>query len=274
MRDDGDIFQANPPGLTRVLTNAAAFVAGAGGLGSNVAMLLVRAGIGKLTIADFDRVSASNLNRQWYTRHQLGKLKVEALRDNLLDINPDVQVEIFPVRLSEENFSTVIPLRPDLIFECFDSPAAKAELTRFVLTYRRDIPYIAVSGIGGAGALERLCIREVRHGFFLIGDGETDVADGIGTLSTRVMAAAAAQAHCGITLLNQLALKRPELFYAGQSLEVAAADGRQFIVGQMFEPDSFQNQCRITEGKISAEQEFMASGHIDAMPEHTPAEDS
>ena len=56
-------------------------VAGAGGLGSNVAMALTRVGIGKLIIADFDVVSESNLNRQFYFRDQLNRKKVEALKD-------------------------------------------------------------------------------------------------------------------------------------------------------------------------------------------------
>ncbi len=54
-----------------ILENAKVGIAGAGGLGSNVAMLLVRAGMKKLVIADFDTVNESNLNRQFFFRHQL-----------------------------------------------------------------------------------------------------------------------------------------------------------------------------------------------------------
>lgn len=195
------MFRANVPGVTPVLRQASAFIGGAGGLGSNVAVMLVRAGIGKLCIVDFDCVSISNLNRQNYGVAQIGRIKVEALRENLLQINPALIVEIHCERLTDKNFSILVPDDVDLIFECFDDPGAKAALCRFALTQRSAIPFIAVSGIGGAGPLEN--IRTVRKSptFYLIGDGESDVSDGNGTLSTRVIAAAAAQAHCGIQIL-------------------------------------------------------------------------
>lgn len=198
-----DIFSANAPGVTAVLQRASAFIAGAGGLGSNVAAMLARAGIGRLVIADFDTVSYSNLNRQMFTVGQVGLLKVKALRDNLLQINPDLQIEIHPVKLDENNFMMVIPENIDLIFECFDHPEAKASLTRFVLSQYPDVFYIAVSGIGGAGSLDTLKTTSRTPRFYLIGDGESDVRSGQGTLSTRVVTAAAMQADCGIKLLLQ-----------------------------------------------------------------------
>ena len=66
-----------------ILENAKVGIAGAGGLGSNVAMLLVRAGMKKLVIADFDIVNESNLNRQFFFRHQLGEKKIDALAARL-----------------------------------------------------------------------------------------------------------------------------------------------------------------------------------------------
>ena len=69
-------------------------IAGAGGLGSNCALNLVRVGFEKLTIADFDRVDASNLDRQFYFLDQVGKIKVEALKENLLRINPALELKI------------------------------------------------------------------------------------------------------------------------------------------------------------------------------------
>ena len=61
-------------------------IAGAGGLGSNVAISLSRAGIGKLIISDFDIIEPSNLNRQQYFIEQIGKPKVIALKENLMRI--------------------------------------------------------------------------------------------------------------------------------------------------------------------------------------------
>ena len=198
---DNAIFSANAPGVTAILQGATVFIAGTGGLGSNVAMMLTRAGIGRILIADFDLVSESNLNRQMYTFAQVGKVKVEALKENLLQINPFLRIDAFPVELTEWNFAEFIPDSADLIFECFDNPAAKAALTRFALIRRPSIPYIAVSGIGGVAPLENIRTVQRSPFFYLVGDGESDVTAGHGTIATRVIAAAAAQAHCGIRLL-------------------------------------------------------------------------
>ena len=87
----------------RVLESARVGIAGAGGLGSNAAMLLVRAGVKSLTIADFDRVNESNINRQFFFRRQIGRKKVDALAENLRMIEPDVDLEMLDMRLTPAN---------------------------------------------------------------------------------------------------------------------------------------------------------------------------
>ena len=72
----------------RAFSNATVAVCGLGGLGSNVAVSLARAGIGKLILMDFDRVDITNLHRQQYKVIQLGRPKVEALAENLREIEP------------------------------------------------------------------------------------------------------------------------------------------------------------------------------------------
>ena len=91
----------------RILENAKVGIAGAGGLGSNVAMLLVRAGMKKLVIADFDTVNESNLNRQFFFRRQLGEKKIDALAANLREIEPDLALELHDVRLTPDNADLV-----------------------------------------------------------------------------------------------------------------------------------------------------------------------
>ena len=91
----------------RILESARVGIAGAGGLGSNVAMLLVRAGIGKFVIADFDEVNESNLNRQFFFRGQIGEKKVDALARNLRLVEPDLELELHDVRLTSENVAKV-----------------------------------------------------------------------------------------------------------------------------------------------------------------------
>ena len=73
-----------------ILEHAVIGIAGAGGLGSNCAMHLVRSGVRKFVIADFDTVSAGNLNRQFFFTDQIGRSKVEALAENLRRIEPSL----------------------------------------------------------------------------------------------------------------------------------------------------------------------------------------
>ena len=83
--------------IKSILKDYTVGIAGAGGLGSNVAMALTRTGVGNLIIADFDRVSESNLNRQFYFKHQVGFKKVDVLKTNLLSINPDLNITTYDI---------------------------------------------------------------------------------------------------------------------------------------------------------------------------------
>ena len=94
-----NIFERNCSGITEKLQQKTVAIAGLGGLGSNAAIALVRAGIGKLIIVDFDKVELSNLNRQHYFQSDLGRLKSEALRDHLININPDIKLEVHNKKL-------------------------------------------------------------------------------------------------------------------------------------------------------------------------------
>ena len=114
------------------LENAKVGIAGAGGLGSNVAMLLVRAGMKKLVIADFDTVNESNLNRQFFFRHQLGEKKIDALAANLHLIEPSLTLELHDTRLSPENADWVFS-GCQIIVEALDSAEGKAMLLRALL---------------------------------------------------------------------------------------------------------------------------------------------
>ena len=78
-------------------------IAGVGGIGSNVAVHLARAGCTSLKLVDFDRVELSNLNRQFYFIEQIGGLKVDMLRENLLRIVPDAVIETAGLRLTPRN---------------------------------------------------------------------------------------------------------------------------------------------------------------------------
>ena len=199
-----NIFSANPPGVTEILKGKSAFVAGAGGLGSNVCVMLVRAGVENITVIDFDRVEASNLNRQQYFKDQIGTSKVKALKENLLRINPELKINAIEQRLTSDNCREIIPEKTDMIFECFDGAEAKAMLTSFALSVRADTPIIAVSGLAGLGSCEDIKINRGPGKLYIVGDGTSEMNPETGTISSRVTQVSAIQTHIGIRLLLNL----------------------------------------------------------------------
>ncbi len=174
-----------------LIKNARIGIAGAGGLGSNCAHILVRCGFEKLRIADFDKVSLSNLNRQLYHSRHLGKLKVECLTEILEEISPGLQVETFPVKLDSTNIHQVFDCC-DVIVEAFDNPECKAMLMEEYWGSNKLI--VAVSGIGGFGPADRVITRELRENTFVIGDSSSEVNDNVKPYAPSVMIAAAKQA--------------------------------------------------------------------------------
>ena len=112
-----------------ILENAKVGIAGAGGLGSNVAMLLVRAGMKKLVVADFDTVNESNLNRQFFFRRQLGEKKIDALAANLREIEPELALELHDVRLTADNADLVFA-GCQIVVEALDSAEATMNVNR------------------------------------------------------------------------------------------------------------------------------------------------
>mgnify|MGYP003296501966 CR=1 FL=1 len=175
-------------------------ICGLGGLGSNIAIALARAGIGKLILIDFDRVDITNLHRQQYKASQIGMYKTDALADNLREIAPYISLEIHTERITEDNAVTLLR-DADIICEAFDDAECKAMLTNTVLTEMRDKYLVAASGMAGLYDANRIKTRKVTSKFYLCGDGESDVADGIGLVSSRVMICAAHQAHTVLRIL-------------------------------------------------------------------------
>ncbi len=175
-------------------------ICGLGGLGSNIAIALARAGIGKLILIDFDKVDITNLHRQQYKVSQIGMYKTEALRENLKDMNPYLETEVHTICITEEN---AINLLADcnIICEAFDNAECKAMLTNLVLEEMPDKYLVAASGMAGMGSANSIHTRKVSRRFYLCGDGVSDVKDGIGLVSSRVMLCAAHQAHTVLRLI-------------------------------------------------------------------------
>ena len=175
-------------------------ICGLGGLGSNIAICLARVGIGRLILIDFDVVDVTNLHRQQYKFNQVGMPKVEALKENLLEINPFIKIETHQVRLTEENTVDLIK-DADVVCEAFDKAECKAMLIDIVFTNYPDKYLVSSSGMAGFGSVNEIVTKKITSRFYLSGDGVSDVNSGIGLISSRVMACAAHEAHMALRIL-------------------------------------------------------------------------
>jgi sulfur carrier protein ThiS adenylyltransferase len=165
-------------------------IAGAGGLGSNCAACLVRVGFRRFTIADFDKVDATNLDRQFYFKDQVGTKKVEALRANLQRINSSIEVQMAPVKLETSNIQEIF-CECDVVVECLDRAEAKSMLVSRLLSSGKLI--VSASGLGGYGSSDDLKVHRLKPNLILIGDLASDIAKAP-ALAPRVNIAAAKQA--------------------------------------------------------------------------------
>lgn len=105
--------------LQNKISAARVAVCGLGGLGSNIAIALARAGVGHLHLIDFDRVDLTNLNRQQYAVGQLGQYKTDALRETLSLISPYCDVTCDTIQVTEETLPDLLKTE-DYICEAFD----------------------------------------------------------------------------------------------------------------------------------------------------------
>ena len=187
--------------LQAKFTGSTAAICGLGGLGSNIAVSLARAGIGRLILIDFDKVDISNLHRQQYQADQIGLYKTEALTETLKRIAPYVEIVSHSVRMTEENFQELLQ-DADIICEAFDAAEAKAMLVNGGLEKLHTKYLIAASGMAGLGSANSIKTRRVMERFYLCGDGVSDVGDDIGLVAPRVMLCAAHQAQMVLRILS------------------------------------------------------------------------
>ena len=140
------------------LRNSSVGIAGTGGLGSNAAVALARAGIGKLILVDFDKIEKSNLDRQYFFLDQVGKIKVEALKDNIKRIDSTVKVQALKQKLEkgsmEKPFHNV-----DVVIEALDNATTKMEFIEEILLKLPDKPVVAASGVTGYGNSDRIVTK-------------------------------------------------------------------------------------------------------------------
>jgi sulfur carrier protein ThiS adenylyltransferase len=182
------------PGVHEIVQNAKVGIMGLGGLGTVVAGALARIGVGKLILADFDVVEPSNLNRQQYSISQIGEKKTEALKKNLLQMNPYISIETVDGLLTEESIPRIFK-NVDVLAECFDDPAMKAAALRTVLTNMSGTGYVGASGLAGFGDNNAIRTKKIHANVYIIGDGTSAAGPGQGLMAPRVGIAAHHQAN-------------------------------------------------------------------------------
>ena len=195
-----EFLSRQPVEKTNVLNKGCVGIAGAGGLGSVVADNLARAGVGKLVIADFDRIEPSNLNRQRFSISQLGMLKADTLCQNIKEFNPFIEIVTVNDKVTASNSAEIFK-GCKVVAECFDRADEKAML---VSSLRKCLPetfVVAVSGIAGTQNGSEIEIKKLSDKLYIIGDLKSDSESGIGLFASRVGIAASMQAHLILRIL-------------------------------------------------------------------------
>lgn len=178
------------------IKNTKIAIAGCGGLGSNCAMLLVRAGFVNFSLVDFDTIELSNLNRQFYRYNQIGLSKVRTLKNNLLEINPNLNIATLEAKIEDSNIDSFID-GADIVVEAFDKAEDKAMISTRMFADPR--PFVCVSGIAGFGDSDRIVTKKINNNW-VIGDGISGV-ESAPPLAPAVMIAAAKEADVVLSIV-------------------------------------------------------------------------
>ena len=194
-----DLLKRNVKGISKKLKKTRVCILGLGGLGSNVAVLLARSGIGYLKLVDFDIVEASNLNRQQYRISHIGIKKTEAMKSIIREINPFVEVDILDIKVDRENIYSIVG-DIEIVVEAFDRAETKAMTLEELLTDKNKI-VVSASGMAGLGSANEIVTRKIKDNFYLIGDNYSDYEEYSGIMSTRVMLCAAHQANIVLRII-------------------------------------------------------------------------
>lgn len=188
------------PEMRALLASSTVAVVGCGGLGSNVAAMLLRSGVRTLTLIDFDLVEESNLNRQLFFRDQIGQPKTEALAATLLRIDPEARLTLHTRRVTADDIADLVG-DADVIVEAVDRADTKAMLVNTLMEALPDTPLVTASGLAGSGSANAVVTQRPCDNLYLVGDLESDVTAGHPLFASRVMVAAAHEAHAVIRRL-------------------------------------------------------------------------
>ena len=129
------------------LQNSHVAVFGVGGVGGYTAEMLVRAGVGELTIVDFDVVDITNLNRQIIALNStIGKNKVDVMRERLLDINPNLKINAINEKYTADNRDKFFSTKYDYVVDAIDMVTSKVDLIKYC--HANNIEIISAMGAG------------------------------------------------------------------------------------------------------------------------------
>ncbi len=165
-------------------------IAGCGGLGSNTASNLVRLGFNNFVLVDFDIVENSNLNRQFYFFDQIGRVKVDALKENLDKITPGLNISREVKYLDEKNIIETFK-DCDLVVEGFDNVKSKI---MFIENLSCKKQCVCATGLGNYWKVDDITTIKLNNKLTMVGDFISDTNRGKPPLSPGVSIAAAKQA--------------------------------------------------------------------------------
>lgn len=175
-------------------------IAGLGGLGSNIAVMLARIGVGQLLLVDFDNVEPSNLNRQSYYISHLGMPKTDALSKQIKEINPFIKIETQNVKVTAGNILKLFN-GYNIICEAFDRPEAKSMLVNEALSLLPNIKIVSASGMAGYASSNLIKTVRPMKRLYVCGDLENGAEIGKGLMAPRVQICAGHQANMVLRLL-------------------------------------------------------------------------
>ena len=188
------------PKVHRILKESKVAVAGLGGLGSNIAVSLARMGVGNLFLVDFDIVEPSNLNRQSYYIKHIGMFKTDALKHQIEEINPFIEVAVKNVKVTDDNVFELFN-GFDVVCEAFDNPADKAMLVNSIMINMPETKIVSASGMAGYESANNIKTEINMGNLYVCGDFETGADFGTGLMPPRVLVCAGHQSNMILRLL-------------------------------------------------------------------------
>lgn len=197
---EATMVSRHTPKVHQKVKNSKVAIAGLGGLGSNIAVMLARIGVGELLLIDFDIVEPSNLNRQSYYIKHLGMNKTDALKEQLKEINPFIKIITKNIKIDESNLKKLFAPY-DIVCEAFDKADQKAMLINGILQNFPDKKIVSGSGMAGYDSSNKISTKKALKNLFICGDLEAEAKVGMGLMAPRVTICAAHQANMILRLI-------------------------------------------------------------------------